>query len=308
MRNITLWGKIPPFFFKEKEKVKKMRESFVFYKSFMESVEKIPQIKYRYLLLESIIKLGLFCEESDEQLTTFTQEIEQKLSKNYTVSAIFSSIKPQIISNLKKYLNGLKGRSSGHLGGAPQGNKNASKNNPKTTPNDNVNDNVNDLSNCLLSPLDESAHEKNATERRNKKEVTEDKAEQNKGLQGVTPIRTQKVDPYYSEEVKRFKSCYKAHFGAIPFLSSPQCLQLSELIEQTPDFFETLDDVLKTLKSIGEFTGKDGKKYKPSVSFLLKDKNYSDLRNGVYDNRAAPDEDFYNTTFMAALREVREQE
>ena len=85
-------------------------------------------------------------------------------------------------------------------------------------------------------------------------------------------------------------------------------MQLSELIEQTPDFFETLDDVLKTLKSIGEFTGKDGKKYKPSVSFLLKDKNYSDLRNGVYDNRAAPDEDFYNTTFMAALREVREQE
>lgn len=79
-----------------------------------------------------------------------------------------------------------------------------------------------------------------------------------------------------------------------------------ELIEQTPDFFETLNDVLKTMKNIGEFKGKDGNSYKPSVSFLLKDKNYSDLRNGVYDNRAAPDDDFYNTTFMAALREVGE--
>ncbi|OLA94813.1 MAG: hypothetical protein BHW64_02030 [Candidatus Melainabacteria bacterium LEY3_CP_29_8] len=92
----------------------------------------------------------------------------------------------------------------------------------------------------------------------------------------------------------------------MPFISSTQCLQLSELIENTPDFFETLDGVLKTMKAIGKFTGKDGQKYKPSVSFLLKDKNYSDLRNGVYDNRAAPDDDFYNTTFMAALREVEE--
>lgn len=109
-----------------------------------------------------------------------------------------------------------------------------------------------------------------------------------------TKTKTKKVkksDPYYGDEIKRFKECYKTYFGTIPFLSSHQCLQLSELIEQTPDFFETLDEVLKTLKSIGEFTGKDGQKYKPSVSFLLKDKNYSDLRNGVYDNRAAPDDE-----------------
>lgn len=42
------------------------------------------------------------------------------------------------------------------------------------------------------------------------------------------------------------------------------------------------------MKNIGEFKGKDGNSYKPSVSFLLRNKNYSDLRNGVYDNRAAP--------------------
>lgn len=67
-----------------------------------------------------------------------------------------------------------------------------------------------------------------------------------------------------------------------------QCHQLQELVLTSPDFFETLDDVLQKMKNIGEFKGKDGNSYKLSVSFLLKDKNYSDLRNGVYDNRAAP--------------------
>lgn len=248
---------------------------------------------------------------------------EGKIELKGVLKALFISFKNTFDRDAEKYKSIVnRNKQNGKSGGRPKKEEIKTQNNPvgfsglkneeiKTQNNmiiDSDSDSENDTSTCFLSPLDESAHEKNATERRNKKEVTEDKAEQNKGLQGITPIRTQKVDPYYSEEVKRFKSCYKAHFGAIPFLSSPQCLQLSELIEQTPDFFETLDDVLKTLKSIGEFTGKDGKKYKPSVSFLLKDKNYSDLRNGVYDNRAAPDEDFYNTTFMAALREVREQE
>ena len=263
-----------------------MRESFVFYRSFFEAIKNLDD-KKRLKMYDLILNFAL----NDEEIET----------KYEICSQLFTLIKPQLSANNKRYEDGKKG-------GRPKKIKTGGFSEKKPNVNENVNENVNDLSNCFLSPLDESAHEKNATERRNKKEVTDDKAEQNKGLQGITPIRTQKVDPYYSEEVKRFKSCYKQHFGAIPFLSSPQCLQLSELIEQTPDFFETLDDVLKTLKSIGEFTGKDGKKYKPSVSFLLKDKNYSDLRNGVYDNRAAPDEDFYNTTFMAALREVREQE
>lgn len=100
-----------------------------------------------------------------------------------------------------------------------------------------------------------------------------------------------KQDPYFGEDVKKFKARYKAHFKAEPFLSSMQCHQLQELVSVTPDFFETLDEVLQKMKNIGEFKDKDGNGYKPSVSFLLKDKNYSDLRNGVYDNRAAPIDD-----------------
>ena len=117
-----------------------MRESFVFYKSFYDAIEKIPQIKYRYLLLETIIKVGLFSGESIEKLESFCIESEQKLSKNYAVLGIFLSIKPQLIANYKKYLNGCKGADSGRLGGAPLGNQNARQNNPKTTPNVNEND------------------------------------------------------------------------------------------------------------------------------------------------------------------------
>ncbi len=135
-----------------------MRDSFIFYKSFMDAIEKIPQIKYRYLLLESIIKVGLFSQESIEKLESFCIETEQKLSKNYTVLAIFLSIKPQLIANYKKYLNGCKGAKKGALGGAPLGNKNASKTTPKQPlmkmnnenveckmNNENDNDNENDL-------------------------------------------------------------------------------------------------------------------------------------------------------------------
>lgn len=136
-----------------------MKESFIFYKSFMDAIEQIPQIKYRYLLLETIIKVGLFSEESIEKLESFCIETEQKLSKNYAVLAIFLSIKPQLIANYKKYLNGCKGKQGGSLGGAPKGNQNASKNNPKTTPNendndnDNVNDNVNENENDKKNKL-----------------------------------------------------------------------------------------------------------------------------------------------------------
>lgn len=189
----------------------------------------------------------------------------------------FTLIKPQLSANNKRYEDGKKG-------GRPKKIKTSGFSEKKPNENENENENVN----------------VNVNENVEKKEKKETKDFQN--YNRFQP----RQDPYFGEEVKKFKACYKAHFGVEPYLSSPQCLQLWELIEQTPDFFETLNDVLKTMKNIGEFKGKDGNSYKPSVSFLLKDKNYSDLRNGVYDNRAAPDDDFYNTTFMAALREVEE--
>ena len=106
--------------------------------------------KARLKLYDSVVKLGLCCAESETELNQVCTEIETSLAQNRNVLAQFLLIKPQIISNFKKFINGTKGKEYGVLGGAPEGNKNASKNNPKTTPNDNVNVNVNDNVNVII--------------------------------------------------------------------------------------------------------------------------------------------------------------
>lgn len=120
-----------------------MRDSFVFYSSFAQAASTLGD-KARLKLYDSVIKLGLSCAESVTELEQVCNDIESSLAQNRNVFAQFLLIKPQIISNFTRYLNGSKGAKYGGLGGAPKGNKNAAKNNPETTPNENVNVNVND--------------------------------------------------------------------------------------------------------------------------------------------------------------------
>lgn len=187
---------------------------------------------------------------------------DEEIAPKYEIcNQLFTLIKPQLSANNKRYEDGKKG-------GRPKKIKTSGFSEKK--PNENVNENENENVNV------------NVNENVEKKEKIETKDFQN--YNRFKPYQ----DPYFGEEVKKFKACYKTHFGVEPFLSSLQCQQLQELVLTSPDFFKTLDDVLQKMKNIGEFKCKDGNSYKPSVSFLLKDKNYSDLRNGVYDNRAAP--------------------
>lgn len=114
-----------------------MKDSFIFYRSFYDSLKEIPD---------------------DEQIKVYKAISEYALNNNEleltgVAKAIFLLIKPQIDANNRKYENGKKG-------GAPKGNKNAQKNNQETTKkqpknnlktteqqpnvNDNVNVNVND--------------------------------------------------------------------------------------------------------------------------------------------------------------------
>lgn len=118
----------------------KKRDSFVFYRSFYESIKELPD-KQQLEIFQSIVEYGLNNETPD--------------GVDVVAKAIFTLIKPQLDANTKRYLNGRKG-------GAPRGNNNASKDNkqPKTTkkqpknnlkqpkafekqPNVNVNDNGN---------------------------------------------------------------------------------------------------------------------------------------------------------------------
>ncbi len=234
-----------------------MKESFIFYKSFMDAIEKIPQIKYRYLLLETIIKVGLFSEESIEKLESFCIESEQKLSKNYAVLGIFLSIKPQLIANYKKYLNGCKAKEKGALGGAPAGNKNAQKTTPKQPlmkmNNVNVNENVNENVNVFF-----------------KNEVAPQPKEQ----------KEKKHDPFVNNSVTNaFQENYQKFFNSKAYLTANQRVKLMELNSDIPDFIETIPVALEKLKKI-EF---DLPNFTPTASWLLRDDNYTAVLNGTYD-------------------------
>lgn len=108
------------------------RESFLFYRSYLEAIEKIKSVDAKYKLLMGIINYGL-----DRTEPEFNDELSE-------MAWVF--IEPLLDANYRKYLAGQKG-------GAPVGNQNAKKENqkqPKTTKNkqkqgnDNVNDTVND--------------------------------------------------------------------------------------------------------------------------------------------------------------------
>lgn len=84
-----------------------MKDSFVFYKSFFEAIEKLPE-ECQLEAYRSITKLALFGE--DEEPTGLA-------------SIVYIMAKPQIEANFEKYENGRKG-------GAPKGNKNAKRKQP----------------------------------------------------------------------------------------------------------------------------------------------------------------------------------
>lgn len=111
------------------------RESFVFYRSFYESIQGLPD-RVQLALFQAVARYALDQVEPD-----FSGVPQQPF-----VEAIFAGIRPQLDANQKRFLNGYKGKEFGGRGGAPKGNQNARKqpqNNPKTTPNVNVNENVN---------------------------------------------------------------------------------------------------------------------------------------------------------------------
>jgi hypothetical protein len=182
-----------------------MKESFVFYSSFAKAAQMLGD-KARLKLYDAVIKLGLCCAENETELNRVCSEIETSLEQNRNAFAQFLLIKPQIISNFIKYINGKKGKDFGSLGGAPSGNKNAVKNNPKTTPNENVNVNVNENvnDNILISHFNQfwSVYPKQRAGSREKAYKAFCKAIENKRATANQIISSCKAYAE-SEEVKR---------------------------------------------------------------------------------------------------------
>lgn len=80
------------------------RTGFVFYQSFYEALQDIPN-EDKMAIVQAIIEYGLYGKESDLQ----------GLHK-----IVFTLIKPQIDANQKKFVNGQKGAEHGVKGGRPE--------------------------------------------------------------------------------------------------------------------------------------------------------------------------------------------
>ena len=115
------------------------KESFVFYRSFFEALQDLKD-KERLKVYDAICDLAL--NENDTKLTGIAK-------------IVFTLIRPQILSNTKKYKDGQKGAEYGRLGGRPRKEKTPvglSQETPNV--NENANVNVNENANVNVTAND----------------------------------------------------------------------------------------------------------------------------------------------------------
>lgn len=105
-------------------------------------------------------------------------------------------------------------------------------------------------------------------------------------------LQKKKKDPYIETRAEIQKIC-KSVNGINVLLTQEDCINAAFRDSENPDFWETLPELYKKVCKI-EFKG-----YKPSVSWLLKEKNYYDMRNGVYDEiaKSPPDSEDIGAIF-----------
>ena len=124
-----------------------MRDSIVFYKSFVEALNELPD-EDRLRLYDAILNFGIYDKEPE------LSGID---------AAVFALVRPQIEANNRKYQNGTKGgrpKNQTETKWKPNGNQTETKAKPnhnqtitKTKPNDNVNGNGNASGSDEISSL-----------------------------------------------------------------------------------------------------------------------------------------------------------
>ena len=110
---------------------KNIKDSFIFYRSFFESISLIDNDSEKLAVFEAI------CEQGLNNKTPEGLQIKTPIGL-----AVFNMAKPQLQANYKRYEDGKKGGKFGSLGGRPRKNEKPHKETPNV--NVNVNDNVND--------------------------------------------------------------------------------------------------------------------------------------------------------------------
>lgn len=220
----------------------------------------------------------------------YTMGEEVKLSG--VTKLAFIPIRQQIDRNNEKY-EAFKEKQSenGKKGGRPK--KEETPKNPKnpslfseTQKSLNVNDNVN-VNVLSYESIEEKESEQNFSSSK------------------------KKVDPLIL--VDKVKQEYRTVIGKDCFINQSELDKLMSLFFATDDFFETLNSVLWNLKALQDLWKPPkpvGLGFSPSFSWLLKDnfKNYSDIRNGVYDEQVAKWRKEYRLKRSQELAKQLEQE
>ena len=236
-----------------------MKESFVFYASFLEAIEE----------LDDDTQLKIF-----KAISNFALKNEEPQNITGVAKAIFALIKPQIIANNKRYEDGKKGgrpkkeniKTSGFENKKPVVLKN--EENKKPNVNANVNENVNENVNVNV----------NVNENENfsflEKKQPEKKTEK-------------KSDPFIDNPiVEKFKSEHERIIGTKLYLSAQQRMKIMELNSDIPEFMDTITKAFTKIKNI-DF---DLPNFTANGCWLLKENNYTNVLNGMYDRNETKEE------------------
>ena len=129
-----------------KPKVSQSRESFVFYRSFYESIGKLPD-EVQLVLYRAVVDYGL------NQVAPDFNGIASPAQP--FIEAIFAGIRPQLDANHKRFLNGCKGGAPKVSRNNPNGRRGKRTNQELTKNKPNVNDNVNDNDNGNVKVADQ---------------------------------------------------------------------------------------------------------------------------------------------------------
>lgn len=121
------------------------------------------------------------------------------------------------------------------------------------------------ITNISLTPIEEYKNDKN-----------------DKNVFFIKGEKTKKLDPYIDNHViEKYKNEHEKYFGNKLRLDAQQRQRIMELNADIDGFIETIPEVFEKLKNITF----DVPNFNPNGIWLLRDSNYANVLNGLYDKR-----------------------
>lgn len=178
-----------------------MRESFVFYHSFYESIESLDNKDVQLELYRAIAKYSLDGEE---------------IELSNLAKSMFYLIRPQLDANRKRYENGKRGgrpKNQQETVQEPKDNQDSTK--EEANVNENVNENVNVLKNTSPSESEcEEVYQLYPRKERKKDALRYIKRDVKAGLVSINELKKHVVEFANSEWVRTCEHDYIPHAGA----------------------------------------------------------------------------------------------